>query len=52
MLIDESKEPQGYFVAVACLDAVGHDIAVGDVGNLGEAFFLGAWWSYPRPWDL
>lgn len=37
MLIDESKEPQGYFVAETCLDVVGHNIAVGKVGNLLEA---------------
>ena len=39
-LVDEAKEPEGDLVAVACLDAVGHDIAVGEVGNLGEAFLL------------
>ena len=32
--IDETKEPEGYFVAETCFDVVGHDVAVGQVGNL------------------
>lgn len=39
-LVDESEEPEGNLVAVACLYVVGNDVTVGKVGNLGEALFL------------
>ena len=40
LLIDESEEPEGYLVTKSYLDVVGYDIAVGQVGNLGEAFLF------------
>lgn len=40
MSIDESEEPEGNFVSVAYLDVVDNDVAVGQVGNLWEAFLF------------